>query len=78
MRNATLAQDNTQADAKPRPHSRTTRWVGTTSVAMGGINKGLFLMSAPFIGREAIPGQGGAAAVLQDVGLLLISAGEDQ
>ena len=53
------------------PHPRTVGWFGTTSVAMGGINQSLFLLSALFIGQGAIPGQGSAAVVLLGVGLLL-------
>ena len=52
-------------------HPRTVGWFGTTSVAMGGINQSLFLLSALFIGQGAIPGQGSAAVVLLGVGLLL-------
>jgi PAS domain S-box-containing protein len=55
----------------PRAHPRTVGWFGTTSVAMGGINQSLFLLSALFIGQGAIPGQGSAAVVLLGVGLLL-------
>src|ERR1700751_5400257 len=55
----------------PLPHPRTVGWFGTTSVAMGGINQSLFLLSALFIGQGAIPGQGSAAVVLLGVGLLL-------
>ena len=55
----------------PLTHPRTVGWFGTTSVAMGGINQSLFLLSALFIGQGAIPGQGSAAVVLLGVGLLL-------
>ena len=54
-----------------RPHPRTVGWIGTTSVAMGGINQSLFLLSALFIGQGGIPGQGSAAVVLLIVGLVL-------
>ena len=52
-------------------HPRTVGWFGATSVAMGGINQSVFLISALFIGQGAIPGQGSAAVVLLGVGLLL-------
>ncbi len=52
-------------------HPRTVGWFGTTAVAMGGINQSLFLLSALFIGQEAIAGQGSAAVVLLGIGLLL-------
>ena len=39
-------------------HPRTVGWFGTTSVAMGGINQSLFLLSALFIGQGAIPRAG--------------------
>ncbi|NQX02459.1 amino acid permease [bacterium] len=59
------------ANAEPRAHPRTVGWFGTTSVAMGGINQSLFLLSALFIGQGSISGQGSAAVVLLGVGLLL-------
>ena len=52
-------------------HPRTVGWFGTTSVAMGGINQSLFLLSALFIGQGAIPGQGSASVILLGIGLLL-------
>src|SRR5437762_1516646 len=54
-----------------RPHPRTVGWLGTTAVAMGGINQSLFLISALLIGQGDIPGQGSAAVILLGVGLLL-------
>ncbi|MBV9997986.1 MAG: amino acid permease [Verrucomicrobia bacterium] len=57
--------------AVPRSHPRTVGWLGTTAVAMGGINQSLFLIGALFIGQDQIPGQGSAAVPLLIIGLLL-------
>lgn len=54
-----------------RPHPRTVSWLGTTAVAMGGINQSLFLLSALLIGQGDIKGQGSASVVLLIIGLLL-------
>ncbi len=55
----------------PYIHPRTIGWFGTTSVAMGGINQSLFLLSALFIGQGAIIGQGSASVLLLIAGLVL-------
>ena len=52
-------------------HPRTVGWFGTTAVAMGGINQSLFIITALFVGQDAIPGQGSFAVVLLGIGLLL-------
>ena len=52
-------------------HPRTLGWVGTSSLAMGGSNQSLFLLSALFIGQGNILGQGSAAIPLLILGLLL-------
>ncbi|MCX6969130.1 MAG: amino acid permease [Verrucomicrobia bacterium] len=54
-----------------RPHPHRIGWVGTTSLAMGGSNQSLFLITALFVGQGAISGQGSAAVPLLIVGLLL-------
>jgi len=48
----------------PRPHPRSLGWIGTTALAIGGCNQGLFLLSALLIGQGNIPGQGTAAIPL--------------
>src|ERR1051326_8658853 len=53
------------------PPPRTVAWLGPPAVAMGGINQGLFLIGALFIGQGSIPGQGSAAVPLLILGLLL-------
>ena len=52
-------------------HPRTLGWIGTSSLAMGGSNQSLFLMSALFVGQGDILGQGSAAIPLLILGLLL-------
>ena len=54
-----------------RLHPRTIGVFGATALAMGGSNQSLFLLSALFIGQDAIPGQGSATIPLLIAGLLL-------
>ena len=54
-----------------KSHPRTLGWVGTTSLAMGGSNQSLFLLSALFVGQGDILGQGSATIPLLIFGLLL-------
>lgn len=65
------AIDDGQAEVPPQPHPRTVGWLGTSCVAMGGINQSLFLIGALFVGQGSIPGQGSAAVPLLIAGLLL-------
>ena len=55
----------------PRPHPRTIGWLGTASMAMGGSNQSIFIITALFAGQGAISGQGSAAVPLLILGLLL-------
>ncbi|MEI6492516.1 MAG: APC family permease, partial [Verrucomicrobiota bacterium] len=64
----------TETDLPPeikRPHPHRIGWIGTTSLAMGGSNQSLFLITALFVGQDVISGQGSAAVPLLIVGLLL-------
>jgi signal transduction histidine kinase/CheY-like chemotaxis protein/L-asparagine transporter-like permease len=54
-----------------RPHPRTLGWISTASLAMGGSNQSLFLLSALFVGQGDILGQGSACVPLLIVGLFL-------
>src|SRR5580704_12670097 len=56
---------------RPLGHPRTIGWVGTTALAMGGINQSLFLIGALIAGQGTIGGQGTAAIPLLFAGLVL-------
>src|SRR5882672_3438197 len=58
-------------DSGKRSHPRTIGWIGTTALAMGGSNQMIFLITALFIGQDAILGQGSAAVPLLAFGVLL-------
>ena len=60
-----------QTHSPLQSHPRTIGWFGATALAMGGSNQSLFLLSALFIGQEAISGQGSATIPLLIAGLLL-------
>lgn len=53
------------------PHPRVLGWVGNTALAMGGSNQMIFIITALFVGQDAILGQGSAAVPLLIVGVLL-------
>lgn len=53
------------------PHPRVLGWVGTTALAMGGSNQMIFIITALFVGQDAILGQGSAAVPLLITGVLL-------
>ena len=54
-----------------KSHPRVIGWFGTSSMAMGGSNQSLFLITALFIGQGDIPGQGSAAVALLILGLII-------
>jgi len=53
------------------PHPRVLGWVSTTALAMGGSNQMIFIITALFVGQDAILGQGSAAVPLLIAGVLL-------
>jgi diguanylate cyclase (GGDEF)-like protein len=53
------------------PHPRVLGWVGNAALAMGGSNQMIFIITALFVGQDAILGQGSAAVPLLIVGVLL-------
>ena len=53
------------------PHPRVLGWVPTTALAMGGSNQMIFLITALFVGQDAILGQGSAAVPLLILGVFL-------
>ncbi len=53
------------------PHPRVLGWIGTTALAMGGSNQMIFIITALFVGQDAILGQGSAAVPLLIAGVLL-------
>jgi len=71
QRNSPSNSDPVAPGAAHLPHPRTLGWLGTASLAMGGSNQSLFLLSALFIGQASISGQGSAAIPLLAFGLLL-------
>ncbi len=63
---------DTVYDIKPTPpHPRVLGWFGTASLAMGGSNQMIFLITALFVGQGDILGQGSAAVPLLILGVLL-------
>src|SRR5882724_11127212 len=66
-----LSITETALTKQPYRHPRTIGWVGTTALAMGGINQSIFLIGALIAGQGFIGGQGTAAIPLLFVGLIL-------
>jgi hypothetical protein len=66
-----MESETPQPDQKTPPHPRVLGWVGTAALAMGGSNQMIFLITALFVGQEAILGQGSAAVPLLIAGVLL-------
>ncbi len=53
------------------PHPRVLGWFATSALAMGGSNQMIFIITALFVGQDAIIGQGSAAVPLLIAGVLL-------
>ncbi|KAF3997018.1 amino acid permease [Glaciimonas immobilis] len=71
MQNPDKPDSQSLRPSHPPSHPRTIGWFGAAALAMGGSNQSLFLLSALFIGQEAISGQGSATIPLLIGGLLL-------
>ncbi len=54
-----------------RPHPRVLGWFANSAIAMGGSNQMIFIITALFVGQDAIIGQGSAAVPLLIMGVLL-------
>ena len=71
MKHDGMGQASSWFDSGKRSHPRTMGWIGSASLAMGGSNQMIFLITALFTGQGDIPGQGSAAVPLLIIGLLL-------
>ncbi len=60
-----------QPIAPTPPHPRVLGWFATSALAMGGSNQMIFIITALFVGQDAILGQGSAAVPLLIAGVLL-------